>query len=103
LKHRRLLVGSIIAIPIGFILWALIGPIVALVGIPSHYGVVPIMGGNEVTTTFWVGVALSMVGLIILIIGVVCIILAFVLEFSDREHKATVTTPTPATIPEPPK
>lgn len=105
MKHRRLLIGSIIAIPIGIILWAIIGPIVALAGITSRYEGWWIFGRTvtEVTTTYWVGVALSVVGLIILIIGVVGIILAFVLEFLDRQRKTPTATPTPTTMPKPPE
>lgn len=104
MKHRRLLIGSIIAIPIGFILWAIIGPIIAFAGITSHYEGWWIFGQTvtEVTTTYWVGVGLSLVGLIILIVGVVGIILAFVLEILDKEHKTTVA-PTPSSVPKPPE
>lgn len=102
MKHRRLLIGSIIAIPIGIILWVIIGPIVAFAGITSHYEGWWIFGQTvtEVTATYWVGVALSIVGLIILIVGVVGIILAFVLEILDREHKTSATS-TSTNIPRP--
>jgi len=99
LKHRRLLIGSIITIPIGLILWAIIGPIVALAGITSHWEGWWIFGQTvtEVTATYWVGVALSIVGLIILIGGVFGIILALVLEFLDRQPKTPSVTPTSTT------
>lgn len=105
MKHRRLLIGSIIAIPIGIILWAIIGPIVAFAGITSHYEGWWIFGQTvtEVTATYWVGVALSLGGLIILIVGVAGIILAFVLEILDREHKTPSVTPTSTPIPKPPE
>ena len=105
MKHRRLLIGSIIAIPIGIILWVIIGPVIALAGITSHYEGWWIFGQTvtEVTATYWIGVALSLAGLIILIVGVVGIILAFVLEILDREHKTPSVTPTAATIPKPPE
>lgn len=100
MKHRRLLVGSIIAIPIGVILWVVIGPIVALAGITSRYEGWWIFGRTvtEVTATYWVGVVLSIVGLIISIGGIVGIVLAIILEFLDRQQVA----PTPSPMPKPP-
>lgn len=105
MKHRRLLIGSIIAIPIGVILWVIIGPIVAFAGITSHQEGWWIFSQTvyEVTTTYWIGYALSVVGLIILIVGVVGIILAFVLEVLDRQRKTPMATPTPTTMPKPPE
>jgi len=105
LKHRRLLVGSIIAIAVGLILWAVIGPVVALAGITSHFEGWWIFGQTvtDVTATYWVGVALSIVGLIILVGGVVGIILAFLLEFLDRQRTSASVPPTPTTVPRPPE
>lgn len=105
MKHRRLLIGSIIAIPIGIILWAIIGPIIAFAGITSHYEGWWIFGQTvtEVTATYWIGVALSLAGLIILISAIFGIILACVLEVLDRQHKASTITPTATTIPKPPE
>jgi len=103
LKHRRLLIGSIITIPIGFILWQIIGPIVALVGVTSRWEGWWIFGHTvtEVTTTYWIGVTIWVAGLIILIAGVVGLILAFVLEILDRQHKTVSETSTLTTLPKP--
>ena len=86
MKHRRLLVGSIIAIPVGIIFWAIIGPTIAFAGISSHQEGWWIFGQTvtDITATYWVGVALSILGLIITIGGITGIILAFVLELLDR-------------------
>lgn len=89
MKHRRLLVGGIIAIPIGIIFWAVIGPTIAFAGISSHQEGWWIFGQTvtDITATYWVGVALSILGLIITIAGITGIILAFVLELLDREKQ----------------
>jgi hypothetical protein len=91
LKHRRLLVGSIIAIPVGVIFWVILGPIVAMSGISSHEEGWWIFSRTvtDVTTTYWAGVAISLAGLIVLIAGVTGIVVAFVLELLDR-GKASV-------------
>lgn len=105
LKHRKLLIGSIIAIPIGFILWVIIGPVVAFAGITSHQEGWWIFSQTvyDVTATFWIGYALSIIGLIILIGGVVGIILAVVLEVLDRQRKTSSVTPASTTIRKPPE
>jgi hypothetical protein len=86
LKHRRLLVGSIIAIPIGVILWVILGPVVAMAGVSSHEEGWWIFSQTvtDITATYWVGVAISLIGLIVLIAGVTGIIVAFVPELLDR-------------------
>ena len=95
-RNRNLLVGSIIAIPIGFILWVIVGPVIAQAGISSHFEGWWIFGHNvtDVSTTYWVGVALSMVGVIIVIIGGVGILLAFILEILDKSNKPIPPPPT---------
>ena len=86
MKHRRLLIGSIIAIPIGIIFWVIIGPTIAFAGLSTHQEGWWIFSETvtDVTTTYWVGVTLSILGLIIMIGGITGIILAFVLELLDR-------------------
>ena len=86
MKYRRLLVGSIIAIPVGIIFWAIIGPIVAFAGISSHQEGWWIFSETvtDITATYWIGIALSILGLIIMIGGITGIILAFVLELLER-------------------
>jgi len=89
MKHRRLFVGSIIAIPVGIIFWAIIGPTIAFAGISSHQEGWWIFSQTvtDITATYWVGVALSILGLIIMIAGITGIILVFVLELLDREKQ----------------
>ena len=86
MKHRRPLVGGIIAIPIGIIFWVIIGPTIAFAGISTHQEGWWIFGQTvtDITATYWIGVALSILGLIITIAGITGIILAFVLELLDR-------------------
>jgi len=88
-KHRRLLIGSVICIPIGIILWVIVGSTIAMAGISSHFEGWWIFGSavTDVTTTYWVGVAVSMAGLIFLIVGGFGILLAVLLEFLDRQRK----------------
>ena len=99
LRNKRLLIGSIIAIPIGFILWVIVGPVIAQAGISSHFEGWWIFGSNvtDISTTYWVGVGLSLVGEIIVIIGGVGIFLALVLEGLDKSNKP-MTTSTQAVV-----
>jgi hypothetical protein len=92
LKHRRLLIGGIITITLGIIL-LIIGPVVAQAGISSHFEGWWIFGTTvtDITTTYWVGVALTLAGFIIVIIGFVGIILSFVLEVLDKSQKPITT------------
>jgi len=97
LKHSRLIIGSIAAIAIGSILWAVIGPAVVFMGVPtprnsgyaewwfyeayawlSHGGRAPSI--SEISSTYWLGFAISIIGLSILAAGVIGIILAAVRE-----------------------
>jgi len=111
LKHRRLIVGSIVAIAIGSILWAVIGPAIVLIGIPAQRTseVTPRISGDhkwsffkayfwlsgppsiEMSSTYWLGFAISIIGLSILAAGVIGIILAAVREMrvpaSEREFE----------------
>jgi len=103
MKHRRLLVGSIIAIPIGIIFWVIIGPTIAFAGISTHQEGWWIFSQTvtDITVTYWVGVALSLSGLIITIAGITGIILAFVLELLDREKQPPTKRET--SMPKPPE
>lgn len=92
MKHRRLLIGGIIAITLG-IIFLIVGPVVAQAGISSHFEGWWIFGTTvtDVSATYWVGVTLSLAGLIIVIIGIVGIILSFVLEVLDKSPKPSTT------------
>jgi len=86
LRRRRLLIGSIITIAIGFILWMIVGPVIAVAGAPSHWeGWWHVRIVVEYTTLFWVGLIVSAVGLIILVAGLVVAVLAIMWEISDRQ------------------
>ena len=94
MKHRRLLIGGTIAFVLGNIL-VIIGSVAAQAGISSHFEGWWIFSRtvSDVTATYWAGIALILGGLTIGIIGIVGIILASILEFSDRPQKP-LTTPT---------
>jgi hypothetical protein len=65
--RTRLVFGSMIAIPLGFVLFLIIGPSLA----HTQIGITP---------AYWIGNAISLSGLIILISGVFGMILAFATE-----------------------
>ena len=69
--RTRLVFGSMIAIPLGFVLYLIIGPWLA------HTQM-------DITPTYWAGAAITWSGLIILISGVLAMILAFVGEFTGE-------------------
>lgn len=89
MKHRRMLIASIIMLGIGIVLWQVLGPAIALAGVTSHYEGWWPFGSTvtELTPLYWVGFALSVTGFVIFIIAIVLLILAFVLEILDREKK----------------
>ncbi len=89
------MIAGIVAIAIGSILWAVIGPYIVLIGrpTPTHERVFfeayswlsyppPIA---EVSSTYWLGFAISLIGLSILAVGVIGIILAAVMEMRAPE------------------
>jgi hypothetical protein len=91
------MIGSIVAIAIGTMLWAIIGPAVVLMGM-----LIPRISGNhewasfeayswlshgmrapsiaEISSTYWLGFAISIIGLSILAAGVTGIIFVAVME-----------------------
>jgi len=92
-----LIIGSIVAIAIGTMLLVVIGPAVVLIGIPTPrtsednrwsffqaYGPLSYPPSTteiaEISSTYWLGFAVSIIGLSILAAGVTGIILAAVLE-----------------------
>lgn len=89
MKHRKLLVGSVIAIPIGLVLWIIIRTAITLAGIAALQEGLWIFSQTviELTTTHWVGLAICILGLIIVIAGTSEIIIAFVLEILDKGKK----------------
>ena len=93
LRYKNLLIGSIIAIAVGIILWVFIGPFVALLGITSHTEGWWIFGQTvtDYTPVFWVGVAISIAGIIVLVGGIVGIILSLILEFLARKPESIVS------------
>ena len=91
-----MIIGSIVAIAIGPILWAVIGPAIVLMGIPtprtsedhrwSFFQAYSWLSGPdaddtsiaEISSTHWLGSATSIIGFFVLAAGVMGIILAFV-------------------------
>ncbi|MDH5623527.1 MAG: hypothetical protein OEY39_03565 [Candidatus Bathyarchaeota archaeon] len=104
-----MIIGSIVAIAIGSILWAVIGPAIVLIGIPTprnhewtFFKAYSWLSGPpsiaEVSSTYWLGFAISIIGLSILAAGVIGIILAAVREMrapaSGRELEHRWKPPT---------
>ena len=95
MNHRRVVIGSIVAIVLGIILWAVIGPAIVLIGTPTpktsedgswsffqSYSWLSYPPSNEeisstISSTYWLGFAVSIIGFCILGAGVIGIILAF--------------------------
>jgi len=69
--RTKLVFGSIIAIPLGFVLFLIIGPSLA------HMQ----MG---ISIAYWIGTAISFGGLILLISGVLAMIIAFLTEYTGE-------------------
>jgi len=101
LKHSRLIIGSIVTIAVGSILWAAIGPAIVLMGIPTPknsgdhkwsffqaYGPLSYPPSTteitEISSTYWLGFAVSIIGFCILVAGSIGIILAAVMEMRAR-------------------
>lgn len=92
-----MVIGSIVAIVIGTMLWLVIGPAVVLIGIPTRtsedgrwsffqaYSWLSYPPSTEemsstISSTYWLGFAVSIIGLSIVAAGVAGIILAAVIE-----------------------
>jgi len=95
--HRKLFLGSIIALAVGIILSFVVGPAIALAGITSHFEGWWIFGQTvyEKTPVYWVGYGLSLTGLVILIGAGFGLVIAIIMEILDRPSK-TSTMPTPS-------
>ena len=97
-----MIIGSIVAIAIGTMLWAVVGPAVVLIGIPTPgtsedhrwsffkaYSWLSYPPSTEeisstMSSTYWLGFAVSIIGLCVLAAGVAGIIVAAVMEM--RAH-----------------
>jgi hypothetical protein len=93
-----LIIGSIVAIAIGTMLWAVVGPAVIMMGSPTPrtsedhrwyffqaYSWLSYPPSTEeisptISSTYWLGFAFSIIGLSIVAAGVAGIILAAVIE-----------------------
>ena len=87
-----MIIGSIVAIAIGTILWVVIGPAIVLIGMPfprtsgdyewASFEAYSWLSGPpsiaEISSTYWLGSAISIIGFLVLAAGVIGIILAFV-------------------------
>jgi hypothetical protein len=101
-----LIIGIIVAIAIGTMLWVVIGPAVVLIGIPtprtsednrwSFFQAYSWLSGPdaddtsvaEISSTYWLGSAISIIGLSILAAGVIGIILAFVPALMSKSKQS---------------
>lgn len=93
MRYIRLLVGSIIAIGVGLLLWFLVGPIVAISGVSSHFEGWWIFGETvtDVTPAFWVGIGLSVIGAVVTVGGVVGVVLSLILEFLKPKPQSNIS------------
>ena len=91
MKHRKLLIGSIIAISIGIVLWLVVGPVIAASGVYTYQTGWWIFSQTHsgTTTAYWAGLTLAVIGLIIVIGGITGITISLLLEFLDRNTPAT--------------
>jgi hypothetical protein len=83
----------------GIVLWVAIGPIIILIGIVtpstpdqkwSFFKAYPWLSGSpplsEISSTYWIGLVFSVIGLCLLVGGIVGIILALSREFVGKRE-----------------
>jgi len=92
MKHRRLLIGSVVLIPIGIALWV-VGSVIAPFGIVEQTSGWWIFSSTtyETTWVYYLGLALAVGGLITIIGGASGIVITLILEFLDREKTQPTT------------
>lgn len=85
MRHRKLFVGSMVAISVGIILLVL-GNIIMPFGIEEHMSGFWIFTKTwyEGTVVYYLGFAIAVIGLITIIGGISGIIISIVLELLDR-------------------
>jgi len=95
-KHRKMLFLSIGLIIIGVILWLVIGPALLYAGIGLYTSGWWIFSETYyyLTTLGWVGYGLTVTGLVILIIGIGLLVIAAILEITDRKKTETTSIKT---------
>jgi heme/copper-type cytochrome/quinol oxidase subunit 2 len=90
-QARAWLIVGVILVFVGLMLWMDVGPTVIFMGIKEEKGVVSVMGSPpslaEISSTYWLGFAISIIGLCILVSGVIGVILTFVLKYSRTYQK----------------
>lgn len=92
MRHRRMLISSIIIIAVGLCLWYLVGPIIMSFGLETgsyetgwwiftqtHYY-------TYITPLFYVGLALALIGLLLVAVGVTLSVVFIVLELTSKEE-----------------
>ncbi|MCW4055208.1 MAG: hypothetical protein NWE82_00330 [Candidatus Bathyarchaeota archaeon] len=94
MKHRRVLIGSIILIAVGLPLWLAIGPALASMGIDvqiEESGWWIFKEKNYVyyeTPMYWLGFGLTLGGLMVFAIGVALLPIVLVLEKTKGASEA---------------
>lgn len=89
LKRRKLLIGSMISLPIGIILWMVLAPVLCGLGIGSYETGWWIFKETHYYTTplYWLGIAIGIIGMITVIGGVSGIVIGGALEILDRKRE----------------
>jgi ABC-type Fe3+ transport system permease subunit len=92
MRYRKMLISSIILMGVGVGLWFVIGPVVMVLGIETgSYETSSFFGlftethfYQYATPTFYLGLALALGGIIILIVGIILAVIVAVLEFTKN-------------------
>jgi ABC-type Fe3+ transport system permease subunit len=108
MRHRKMLISSVIIIAVGIVLWFIVGPITMLFGIgtgsyetTSWWGLVRETHYYEyATSVYYVGLGLTLFGIILVIAGAVLIVITVILEFTKSKPKEQLAVPT---VPQPPQ
>ena len=87
MKHKKMLLASISMILVGVIFWLVIGPILFYLGIGSYTTGWWIFTETHyyITTLGYLGIGLTIAGLIVLIIGIGVIVVVGILEVTEQK------------------
>jgi hypothetical protein len=96
MKHREMLLVSIVIMAIGLILWLVIGPIILIFGVGSSTSGWWIFSETNyyLTPLGYLGLGLAIGGLVLLIIGILVLVITIVLELTER-NKQPIPPPPP--------
>jgi hypothetical protein len=92
MKHRRLFIGSMVLIPVGIAL-LIVGNVISPLGMfgQTHGWWIFSSTTYETTGVYYLGLALTLGGLITIIGGTSGIVITIILEFLDREKTQPTT------------